>query len=59
MVLLGLTPEETEEVHEECLCAQAEIGQEIEEEDRVRGERAAERGVHDMHPQHYELHNIG
>ena len=31
---LGLTPEEAEEVHKECLCAQEETQKEIEEEDR-------------------------
>ena len=32
---LGLTPEEAEEVHNECICAQREIQEEIEEKDRA------------------------
>src|SRR6202050_386474 len=47
---LGLTPEEAEEVHNECIRAQDEIRKEIEEEDRARRERIAEQGVHDTHP---------
>jgi hypothetical protein len=47
---LGLTPEEAEEVHNECIRAQEEIRKETEEEDRARRERIAEQGTHDTHP---------
>jgi hypothetical protein len=36
---LGLTPEEAEEVHEECICAQEEIQEEMDREDRIARER--------------------
>src|ERR1700691_5035660 len=44
---LGLTPEEAEEVHNECIRAQDEIQKEIEEEDRARRDRITEKGAHD------------
>src|ERR1700691_4165673 len=43
---LGLTPEEAEEVHDECIRAQDEIQREIEEEEQARRERKAEQDTH-------------
>jgi hypothetical protein len=54
---LGLTPEEAQAVHEECIRAQEEIQREIEEEDRVRHQRMAEQDAHGKHqraPQEYK-----
>jgi hypothetical protein len=47
---LGLTPEETREVHEECLRVQREIQEEMDKEDRIARERETKRDVHDAHP---------
>jgi len=43
---LGLTPEEAEEVHYECIRAQDEIRREIEEEEQARREQKAEQDAH-------------
>jgi hypothetical protein len=43
---LGLTPEEAAEVHKECIRAQEEIQEEIEEEDRVRHDWVAKADAH-------------
>jgi hypothetical protein len=54
---LGLTPEEAQAVHEECIRAQEEIQREIEEEDQVWRKCRAQQDAQDAHqptPHAYE-----